>query len=319
MEFTDNPLEPTISDRGLAYMRPLTTQEGATVEVHDSSNAERHELWLEFGPVLEQSTLDGKYSFAMGIGDALMFAQQIIALAERRGVHLVDLAPGAVPMSLAVAWDEGHEAGRICERLADRIGTTDAGHGAGCEDQYPNPYRTDGPAPEVIDGLVDELDQATAKLNAVLPEPEGETRSDSGDILELGAYLATVYTAGALAGAIPRLIGDLDITAYTADINAHLESAAEAARRSIHDLALGPDILGEPANGQTRVFPPRPYHLNSAGDYLSNLRTGALALAARAETVRAEIECYLAEDPEPEPIPEYARDLLNPTTNTESE
>jgi hypothetical protein len=317
MEFTDNPIEPFISDRGLAYMRPLTTQQGATVEVHDSSNAEHDELRLEFGPVLEQSTLDGKYSLAMGIGDAVTFAQQIIALAERRGVRLVDLEHNAVPMSLAVAWDEGHEAGRICERLADRIGTKDSGHGAGCEDEYPNPYRSDGPAPEVIDGLVDELDTATAKLNAVLPEPEGETRSDSGDILELGAYLATVYTAAALAGAIPRLIGDLDITAYTADINAHLESAAEAARRDIHDLALGPDVLGEPANGQTRVFPPRPYHLRSAGDYLSSLRTSALALAARAEVVRAEIACYLTEAPDPEPIPEYARDLLN--TDTESE
>lgn len=262
MEFTDNPLEPTITDRGLAYMQPITTREGATVEVHDSSNAEHDEVWFEFGPVLEQSTLDGKHSLAVGIGDALMFAQQIIAVAERRGFRLVDLAGD--------------------------------------------------PAPEVIDGLVAELDTATAKLNAVLPEPEGETRSDSGDILELGAYLATVYTAAALAGAIPRLIGDLDITAYTADINAHLESAAEAARHEIHALALDTHITAD-----RRVFPPRPHHLNTVGDYLSNLRTGALALAGRAEVVRAEIECYLAEDPEPEPIPEYARGLLNTTPNPE--
>jgi len=266
MATIDNPLEPVITESGLARMPPIDTEHGSTLEVHDSSSIEPDELWfvLEGGRV----NLDGEYRLAVPMVDALTFARQIIALGERRGY--------------------GTEA--------------------------------DAPAPEVIDGLVDELDTATAKLNAALPDREGETRSDSGDILELGAYLATVHTAAALAGAIPRLIGDLDITAYTADINAHLESAAEAARRDIHDLALGPDVLGEPANGQTRVFPPNPYHLRTAGDYLSSLRTSALALASRAEVVRAEIECYLAEDPDPEPIPEYARDLLtNTMTEPESE
>jgi hypothetical protein len=69
------------------------------------------------------------------------------------------------------------------------------------------------------------------------------------------------------------------------DITAGLASAAEAARRTIHHVALG-----EVEHG---AFPPRPHHINKAGAYLTELRTRALALAARAEVVRAEIECYL--------------------------
>lgn len=259
MEFTDNPLEPTITDRGLAYMRPITTKEGATVEVHDSSNAERDELWFEFAPMV-QPTLDGKYSIALDIPDAVTFAHQIIALARRRGYN-------------------------------------------------PDGTRQAEATPEVVDGLVAELNTATAALNAALPHPADGTRSDTGAILELGSYLATVHTAAALAEDIPRRIADLDITAFTQDIGNHLTSAAEAAQRAIRDIALGDEA--------PRVFPPRPYHLNTAGDYLERLRVLALAVAARAGAVRVEIECYLDTDPDPDTVPEYARGLLNTTPNPE--
>lgn len=162
-------------------------------------------------------------------------------------------------------------------------------------------------APEVVDGLVAELKSTPAR-----PAPAAGMRSDTDDITQLGAYLATVHTAAALAEDIPGRIGDLDITAFTHDIGAHLAFAAEAAQRSIRDLALAP---GDEQAART-VFPPRPYHLNTAGDYLERLQALALDLAARAGAVRTEIECYLGAD-EPEDIPEYARGLLDAIPNPE--
>ena len=249
MEFTDDPLEYQLSDRGLAYMQAIETKEGASVAVHDSSNAEHDELWFEFKPTLEQSTLDGAYSIGMDIEDALTLAQQIIVLAERRGIRPAD-----------------------------------------------------GPR---IDPVLDDYANAAAKINmnadVHLPDRETGTISDIDGIIELGAYLATVHTAAALAEDIPRRIADLDITAFTQDIGDHLRWSAQAAERRIRDIALG-NYEDAP-----KVFPPRPYHLNTAADYLERLHALALAVAARAGAVRSEIECYLDTSTNPaeaEPNPE---------------
>lgn len=243
MEFTDDPLEYQLSDRGLAYMRPITTRDGASVAVHDSSNAEHDQLWFAFKPTLERSTLDGAYSIGMDIEDALTLAQQIIVLAERRGIRPAD---GSVV----------------------------------------------GPA-------LDEYVATAAALNmngdVQLPDRQTGAISDLDGILELGAFLATVHTAAALAEDIPRRIADFDITAFTQDISAHLASSAEAAQRRIRDIALGID------EDARKVFPPRPHHLNTAADHLERLHTLALAVAARAGAVRAEIECYLDTSTNPAP------------------
>ena len=127
-----------------------------------------------------------------------------------------------------------------------------------------------------------------------LPDRQNGAISDIDGIIELGAFLATIHTAAALAEDIPRRIADLDITAFTQDIGAHLASSAEAAQRRIRDIALGDDEA-------PKVFPPRPYHLNTAADYLKALRIKALAVAARADAVRSEIECYLDTSTNPEP------------------
>lgn len=256
MEFTDNPLEPTVSDRGLAYMQPIDSGRG-TVAVHDSSNAEREELWLQFTPVEPQSTLDGAYSVPMGIEDALTFACQIIALGARRGYRL------------------NGPAAEAARHLLDHDDEQDADADA-------------------LEALAANLHDASAQLAAALPDrPDPGLRSDRDAITELAPYLATVHTAAALAEDIPRLIGEIDITAYTADIGAHLGAAAEAAVARIRTIALAAD--DEVVAG---AFPPAAYRLNSAGDYLTGLRGRALALAAHAETVRAEIDCYL--EPESE-------------------
>lgn len=103
-------------------------------------------------------------------------------------------------------------------------------------------------------------------------------------VLELSTYLGTVLSAAALAEYIPRLIGNLNITANTADLGDNLEGAAGAAQSAIRMLALGE----APA-----TFPPRPYYLRKAGTRLDAIRADALALANIAEAVTAELDGYL--------------------------
>lgn len=256
MATIDNPLEPEVTESGLATMPPIDTEHGSTLQVHDSSSIEPDEVWF----VLEggQVSLDGEYRLAVPMVDALTFARHIIALGERRGYHLDP---------------------------AD-----------------------DEPDATVIDNLMDELDEVTAKLNAAVPDrSELHTRSDEGDILELGAYLATLHTAAALAEDIPRRIAALGATAYAQEIGHNLDKAAQTARERIRDLALG--------DHTPEVFPPCPYLLRGAVRHLEGVQAEALALYNRAGIVIAEVECY-REEPEPDPMVE---DLLTVFDETNAE
>lgn len=305
MEFTDNPLDYQINDRGLAYMPPIDSGRG-TIAVHDSSNAEHDELWVALEGVPTETR---RPSVAISVDDALMLARQIITLATRRG-H--DLADGPLADVLAAARIDAiaefvnrqsveyrkHSAHAITEDIALAIGM-----GVPRErfyDEPANPTTAEvGEAVITTGARVVELfadisrdigaaagfEQFTTAVEQVRAEEQAaQDAADEVGVLELSTYLGTVLTAAALAEYIPRLIGNLNITANTADLGDNLEGAAGAAQSAIRMLALGE----APA-----TFPPRPYYLRKAGTRLDAIRADALALANIAEAVTAELDGYL--------------------------
>lgn len=283
MEFTDNPLEPHISDRNLAYMRPITSNRGDTVEVHDSSNAESDELWLEFEPTV-QPTLDGKYAIALDITDALTFAQQIITLAERRGHERPDLAAARID---AIAEFLERQAGNrhSSDALTEDVHLAVA-MGVPLERIYDPEDVEHARAALAADDTAPDVMADTAARMSKAPDP-GEERE--AGILEIGAYLATMYAAGAMARDLPKRVEGLALSAANPGLADQFAYAQQAAQDRIAYLAVNNETTDQ-------EFPPGGYSVQAIGRNLTRLHADAIALAARCTAVLCEIEPYL--DPE---------------------
>jgi hypothetical protein len=321
-------IEYEVSDRGLAYPAPVTALDGRIVEVYDSSLATDEALWLRIkapttpGEVLDDASralfsgikgalaADGpmlEYAAQITLDDAVVLADQLIALALRRGKRITDDALaarlGAARIDAIVEFisrqgveyrDHSSRALREDLRLALSMGVP-------LERLYDpedvENVRTDLDAEagrEHLDALLDKLNAATEELNAAVP-PAGD---NDDKVITLSAYLGTIITAKALAGMLHRDTFALSLNDLTDEVVNHLANATDAAELGIHNIAIGTD---------TYEFPPSPRHLRNAHIGLQRLREHTERLTAGVGAVLDTIDCYA--DP----------DLLPADTDTESE